>query len=347
MSDDRAERHSQAQQVFNQAHALRQQGQRAEAVPLFREAVAVSPRELRVDRTWTAYAAYQGGVNLMTLHGLDQAAPANLSRTQARGLEELRTLWTEMMDLIVSVNRQDVRAYDTTPQGCNPILSTAIRTVVEDPLLVPLLRPSWLCWTRRFLGWPIEDAGLRGVEVADTPVDRLVHLAMVLNKEHPGDQAEVMQTAYSERLLEAVIKPIYMSCCERMGDELDMGIEDLSPEELDLFLNASMEGATQVLICHQHGGERLDESWLTQLFFYGRELCELNLRLINQMYCKDLDGQAASRAILDIYGFIMYGVAMTTKEAAAAMEAERMFAFYRNERGVHECRMLVQHLTHA
>lgn len=344
---DRQEQRQKAQQVFNNAHQLRQQERRQEAAAVFDQALELAPEELRGDRTWKAFAAYQAGLNLMTLHGLDAGGDERLMDGPRRAaLEDLRSHWTRMMDLVTSVNRQDVRGYDTTPNGQQPILSTAIRTVVEDPLIAPALKPAWLHWTRRYLGWPLADEAPAGVTYPDTLLDRLIHRAMVLNKETPGTTDQVRQTQYSQLLLDEVVRPLYMFYCDLFGEELDDGLDELSPAEMDQHLNATMEGGIQVFICHQHGDRCLDQGTWVQTLSMGRQLCDLNLRLVGICYGEDMDGHAASRAILEVYGQVILATAVILKDSAAALEAERMFAFFGFERAVHACRDLVQKLTH-
>jgi len=110
------------------------EGNRAEAVERFREALALAPEVSEEDRAFKALLLYyQCGVCILKMHGLENRRPGvNNTREQQSAVGEIQQLWRQTVRLCDTLSPNFLAAWD---RRCPPGLQAAVRAIARDPVM--------------------------------------------------------------------------------------------------------------------------------------------------------------------------------------------------------------------
>jgi tetratricopeptide (TPR) repeat protein len=116
----------------NLSVVARKNGNREEAAIHLRRALEIAPEETENDRAFKAFLAYEHGVNLLKLSGLEQYRAEKLQDLSIRRVaEEIRDAWGEGLRLYSTISSEGLSDFNRNFVD----LTEAVRSIKCDPLM--------------------------------------------------------------------------------------------------------------------------------------------------------------------------------------------------------------------
>ncbi len=342
-----SERRKAAALMAEKAYRLRQENRREEAADMLEEALEDFPEEFSYDCASRAWIHYQAGLNYMHWRRLESSPGADtMDADQLEALAALKRHWTAMMELVVSLNAQEIASHDISPTGKTGMLANGIRAVISDPLFKRSVKPDWLFWTRRNLAWPMNDEALRGFRIPDTEVDYYMMTAARIAADFPEDIETLKESLYSSRIQTMVVEPLieyYYDNFENYGSEADL--ENMNEDDLDLHLKGTLEGCILCLTAFKLGRNQMKHDMQVRLLSIGNDFSRYNRRFMLARYGESgTQASFAFRALADVSGHIMFNLAIIKAMPEAAGKAALIFSTYGNQQAVSASRRLEMQL---
>ncbi|MEK6287226.1 MAG: hypothetical protein AABO57_15910 [Acidobacteriota bacterium] len=129
-----------ALESFNHAIEALQGGNREEAAKHYQRAFDSILEEEAQDRAFKAFVAYQYGVCLLKLHGIDQQKGSRAtSPSHQDATANIKHLWEETLRLFNSVNKSTIDDIDRQFP-----LSSAVHNIASDPLMQDVILPEMI-----------------------------------------------------------------------------------------------------------------------------------------------------------------------------------------------------------
>lgn len=130
-------------EYYNMAVSAREKGNRQTAVQYFKEAFAFCGEEVPPERGFKALIAYQYGVCLWHIHGLqdyglsDYLQEENLPAETKEAIKQIRILWKECVRLYSTLDNEEIADLDRRHSGR---LTNAIESIERDPIMSESIR---------------------------------------------------------------------------------------------------------------------------------------------------------------------------------------------------------------